>query len=189
MLDDLTSRLWHTADDVAAVVLLPVSYVQQQVGAVRVGPVSGLRANRRLIFHLLTDFIEMQLSYTIDNTGSNQRSDAAIPVTHHVRVLKNLHVKVLNQFMWRQRLENNSRHQTSQAMLSLCVRLPLSCSTFSTLIGPPHKVRVTQNLCHYGGVAPQRDHRQMELHPWGGVSGGDAESILREVVVWQRRGW
>lgn len=80
MLNDLTSRLWHTADDVAVVVLVPVSYVQQQVGAVGVGPVSGLRANHSLIFHLLIDFIEMQLSYTIDNTGSNQKSDAEIPV-------------------------------------------------------------------------------------------------------------
>lgn len=43
----------HTADDVALVVLLPLPYVQQQVGAVRVGPVSRQGAHRRLFFQLL----------------------------------------------------------------------------------------------------------------------------------------
>lgn len=43
----------RTADDVALVVLLPLSYVQQQVGAVGVGPVSCQGAHRRLFFQLL----------------------------------------------------------------------------------------------------------------------------------------
>lgn len=43
----------HTADDVALVVLLPLPYVQQQVGAVGVGPVSRQGAHRRLFFQLL----------------------------------------------------------------------------------------------------------------------------------------
>lgn len=38
--------LSHTADDVAAVVLVPVPYVQQQVGAVGVRHVSWLGAER-----------------------------------------------------------------------------------------------------------------------------------------------
>lgn len=57
-----------TADDVAAVKLLAVPYVQQQVGAVGVGPVSQLCAGHRHIRHLLIVPVEVQLPHTADNT-------------------------------------------------------------------------------------------------------------------------
>lgn len=67
----------HTTDNVAAVILVPVTYIQQQVGAVRVGPVSSHRADHRLIFYRLIIPIKVQLSYTINDTGSNEMYDAA----------------------------------------------------------------------------------------------------------------
>lgn len=88
-----------TADDVAAVVLVTVPYVQQQVGAVGVGPVSGLGAAHRLILHLLIVPVEVQLSHTTNNTVSGKRLVAAIPVTDCVRNT-GLYVNVLFKIIY-----------------------------------------------------------------------------------------
>lgn len=61
-----------TANDVTAVVLVSVPYVQQQVGAVGVRPVSRLRAEHWLILHPLTGSVEVQLSNTTYNTVSGK---------------------------------------------------------------------------------------------------------------------
>lgn len=61
-----------TANDVTAVILVSVPYVQQQVGAVGVRPVSRLRAEHCLILHPLTGSVEVQLSNTTNNTLSGK---------------------------------------------------------------------------------------------------------------------
>lgn len=69
----------------ASVVLVTVPYVQQQVGAVGVWPVSWLGAGHRLSFHLLIVPVEVQLSNATNNTVSGKRLEAAVPVTFCVR--------------------------------------------------------------------------------------------------------
>lgn len=66
-------QLQRTADDVAAVVLVPVPYVQQQVGAVQVGPVSWLEADHRLISHLLAVPVKVQLPHTTNDARGNKK--------------------------------------------------------------------------------------------------------------------
>ena len=63
--------LLPTADDMTAVVLILVTHVQQQVGAVGVGLV-------RVFVHLLTLHVEAQLSYTTDNAVRGQRLEDCI---------------------------------------------------------------------------------------------------------------
>lgn len=57
-----------TGDDVAAVVLLAVPYVQQQVGTVRVGTVSRLGAGDRHIRDPVIVPVEVQLPDAADDT-------------------------------------------------------------------------------------------------------------------------
>lgn len=66
-----------TADNVTAVVLVSVPYVQQQVGAVGVGPVSQLGAGH-LVLPPLTVPVEVQLPHTADNAERGQRLEACV---------------------------------------------------------------------------------------------------------------
>ena len=61
-----------TTDDVTAVVLVTVAYVQQQVGAVGVGPVSQL-ADRNLTHRPPAVPVEVQLSHPADDAVRGQR--------------------------------------------------------------------------------------------------------------------
>lgn len=62
-----------TTDDVAVVVFVLVPDIQQQVGAVRIWCAKWGRAGHQLTGHLLTNFIQVQLPYTTDDTVNKQR--------------------------------------------------------------------------------------------------------------------
>lgn len=194
MLIDLTSRLRHTADDVAAVVLVPVSHVQQQVGAVRVGSVSGLGANHRLIFHLLIDFIEMQLSYTIDNTGSSQRSDAAIPVYRLCKQVcytkcscQGFEPVLVKTTPGRKQLTAANKPSHIVPLCTLTPELPY----FLYPDWPSSQGEGDLKSLPLWRRCPTERPQTDKVTPLGFLfcSGGDAENILREVIVWQRGGW
>lgn len=67
-----------TANDVAAVILVTISHIQQQVGAIGVGPVSWLWAGHQLTCHLLIVPVYIQLSHTTNDT---ERSKIGEPQT------------------------------------------------------------------------------------------------------------